>query len=139
MKEKSTTAIFTKRITYRHLLIIITSVIAVSSWLKGPALAQDNHYKLVEIYTHMASLAFFAQKNCPDIRADRTKLLVLRQAANISDNEEKMIDDNIQMIVSEIRAQYSKVGQLAWCSDTYSGIGPSGKLLPGLISRSQNR
>lgn len=106
-----------------------------SGLLLAAAAPADNHYKMMEIYTHVASAAFFAEKNCPGVKANRTTLVVIRAAAKIADAEESMIDESIKGIAAEIRAQFEKSGRLAWCSDTYDALGPSGRLVKGVIAR----
>lgn len=109
--------------------------VAASIALPAPSGAAGNHFEDIKAYSTSASWAFFAEKNCTGISANKTKLLLLRTATRIRDDEEPMLEEDMRRLNGVFADAIVKAGRLKWCSDTWDLIGPGGKLMPGLLYR----
>lgn len=104
-----------------------------SSSLAQPA--QIDHYDAVNSYVTLMAMATYAEGACPGIKADKVKLLMIRTVAKISDGEEKMVEAELLKKVAMFNGVVQKDGALKWCSSAWALLGPSGSLLPQILSR----
>ncbi|MGH1572440.1 hypothetical protein ACRAWG_19330 [Methylobacterium sp. P31] len=100
----------------------------------GAAHAQS-HAEQVSVYARTLSTTTFAEQACLGFRADASKLAAMRTQAQITEAEDQMIADKIRESTASITSTFERIGQSAWCADTYRLFGPDGTLVKGALGK----
>jgi len=82
----------------------------------------------VVVYARVLSAITFAEQACPGFRANTSKLALIRTEAHISDADDGTIADKMRDNTATTTSAYTRVGQSAWCEETYRLLGPRGSL-----------
>ncbi|MCJ2102406.1 hypothetical protein [Methylobacterium sp. E-046] len=82
----------------------------------------------MNVYARVLSAITFAEQACPGFRANTSQLALIRTKAHISDADDGTIADKMRDNTTSTTSAYSRVGQSAWCEETYRQLGPRGTL-----------
>jgi hypothetical protein len=95
----------------------------------------QSHTDQLNVYARALSTTTFAEQACPGFRTIAAKLAQMRAQARITDAEDATIADRIRESTAAITSTYERVGQGAWCADTYRLFGPDGTLVKGALAK----
>jgi hypothetical protein len=94
-----------------------------------------DHKDLVDGYALAIATSVFAEKNCPDLKANMVALLNMRMNAQIQDTEEPYVDAQLAKHKSMYTNGLAEVGRAKWCEDADNLFGASGAVVRGLVMR----
>lgn len=103
-------------------------------WGSSSAHAQS-HAEQVNVYARALSATTFAEQACPGFRANASRLALMRTKAGIIDAEDETIANKLRESTASVTSSYERVGQSAWCADTYRLFGPDGTLVKGALGK----
>jgi hypothetical protein len=94
-----------------------------------------SHYDRVQVYVNARSIAGAAQAVCPGVKGNVTILMALMAMAEMSKEENEMIEERLRRAVSGIAQAVTDMGRLDWCAKTWRLFGENGEVMKGLIYR----
>src|SRR4051794_23774789 len=95
--------------------------------------AQSNHFEQIKVYAHVTAVAFSAQKYCPGVVAETSRLLALRLIARIEESEETLVDEELRRMIPTLDAARKESGTLTWCASVWSLFGSGGTMIEGVL------
>lgn len=95
----------------------------------------QSHAEQVNVYARALSATTFAEQACPGFRANASRLALMRAQAGITDADDQTTASKIRESTASVTSTYERVGQSAWCADTYRLFGPNGTLVRDALGK----